>query len=279
MTIYISDAEIDRFIQEDVPYGDLTSRSLGLSDRPTLIEFRAGADMTASSTEEAARILSRLGCAPELKLPSGTAAKPGDLLLAAQGPADSILAGWKVAQTLIEYASGIASTAACIVATARAVNPGIVVACTRKNFPGAKAISIKAILAGGAVPHRLGLSDTLLLFPEHLALLGKTTISQAIAQLKAASPEKKIVVEVTCRDEIELAAKAQADVIQLEKFSPVETAWAVALAAPFGALIAAAGGVNATNAARYAEAGARILVTSAPYSAPPMDVKVRITAL
>jgi molybdenum transport protein len=41
--------------------------------------------------------------------------------------------------------------------------------------------------------------------------------------------------------------------------------------------IAAAGGVNRANAAEYATAGADILVTSAPYAAPPRDVSVRFT--
>ena len=39
-------------------------------------------------------------------------------------------------------------------------------------------------------------------------------------------------------------------------------------------LIAAAGGINASNAADYARAGADVLVTSAPYTAKPLDVKV-----
>jgi molybdenum transport protein len=43
-------------------------------------------------------------------------------------------------------------------------------------------------------------------------------------------------------------------------------------------LIAAAGGVNAGNAASYAKAGADILVTSAPYWAKPLDVAVHIKA-
>jgi NAD(P)-dependent dehydrogenase (short-subunit alcohol dehydrogenase family) len=42
-------------------------------------------------------------------------------------------------------------------------------------------------------------------------------------------------------------------------------------------MIAAAGGVNETNARAYAEAGADLLVTSAPYSAPPADISVRMS--
>ncbi len=40
----------------------------------------------------------------------------------------------------------------------------------------------------------------------------------------------------------------------------------------------AAGGINSANAEAYARAGADILVTSAPYFAPPRDVAVTITA-
>ena len=43
-------------------------------------------------------------------------------------------------------------------------------------------------------------------------------------------------------------------------------------------IIAAAGGVNAANAAAYAEAGADVLVTSSPYLAKPKDVQVEIAA-
>lgn len=275
--IRITDEELDRFLHDDVPHGDLTTRSLGLGGQPVSMVFRAGCALVASSTEEAARILTRLGCATTLSAPSGTRAAAGELLLAATGPAEAILAGWKVAQTLVEYASGIASAAARMVDAARAVNPEAIVACTRKTFPGTKAVAIKAVLSGGAVPHRLGLSDSVLLFPEHRALLGTDSMAEAVRRLRQSCPEKKVVVEVTSPDEADAAARAGADVIQLEKFTPAQTATVVGRLGGRGLLIAAAGGVTAANAAAYAEAGASILVTSAPYCAPPVDVKVTIS--
>ncbi|WP_096704947.1 ModD protein [Magnetospirillum sp. 15-1] len=275
--IRITDEELDRFVHDDLPYGDLTTRSLGLGAGAATMVFRAGGALVASSTEEAARLLTRLGCTVTLAATSGTRAAAGDLLLSATGPADAVLAGWKVAQTLVEYASGIASAAARIVDAARTMRPDVIVACTRKTFPGTKAVAIKAVIAGGAIPHRLGLSDSVLLFPEHRTLLGEGSMAEAVRRLKSTCPEKKVVVEVTSADEAEAAAQAGADVIQLEKFSPAQTAAAVKrLGGPGGIPIAAAGGINAANAGAYAEAGASILVTSAPYSAPPVDVKVTI---
>ncbi len=270
----IPDHDLDRFLAEDVPYGDLTTRSLGLDGRRAAIHFRAGAAMTVCCPEEAARLLARLGCTLADAVASGAALAPGDTILSATGPAQAVLAGWKVTQTLMEYASGIATAAARIVAAARAVDPAVVVACTRKSFPGTKAVAVKAILAGGATPHRLGLSDTLLLFPEHRAFFGDDAFEAAVARLRRSCPEKKVVVEVASVAEAEAAAGAGADVIQLEKFTPADVAAAARLLP--GVVLAAAGGVNAANAAAYVAAGARVLVTSAPYSAPPLDVKVAI---
>jgi molybdenum transport protein len=276
--IVIPDAELDRFLAEDLPHGDLTTRSLELGGRPARMDFRAGGVMVACCGEEAARLLERLGCRVEVAAPSGTRCGAGQALLSAHGPAEAVLAGWKVAQTLMEYASGIATAARTMVDAARAASPGAVIACTRKAFPGTRAVAVKAVVAGGAVPHRLGLSDTILLFPEHRALLGGGGMAAAVARLRAACPEKKVVVEVATLAEALEAGAAGADVIQLEKFPPELVAEAAAGLARTGggALLAAAGGVNAANAARYAGAGARILVTSAPYWAAPADVKVGI---
>ena len=137
----------------------------------------------------------------------------------AEGSAAQLHRAWKTAQTLVEWASGIASSAAAIVAEAS----GVAVACTRKNVPGTKAMSVKAVKAGGAVMHRLGLSETLLLFAEHRLFLDEAP-AQTVARLRRAQPEKKIVVEVGDGAEALRWAQAGADVLQLEKFSPAAVA-------------------------------------------------------
>lgn len=270
-------AEIDRLLDEDLPHFDLTTHGLGIGGRPGRMVFRAGADMVPAGLEIAAQLVERAGArVVELSAAGGRAAA-GDLLLAAEGPAGALLAGWKVAQTLVEYMAGIATATRRIVDVARAVRPDVAVACTRKAFPGGRRLSVAAILAGGAVPHRLGLSETVLVFPEHRAFLAGEDLAAALARLKAASPERKLVVEVGSFDDAMEAAGAGADVVQLEKFPPEAVARVVAALSDKGCLVAAAGGVRADNAAAYAAAGAAILVTSAPYSAPPLDVKVTIS--
>ncbi|MGE5477321.1 MAG: ModD protein [Bacteroidales bacterium] len=276
----IADSELERFLAEDMPYGDLTTHALGIGGKPGRMIFRARGAMVVAGAEEAARLIVHAGGQIGQVLPSGSAAGAGALLLEAQGPAAALLAAWKVAQTLMEAASGIASGARAVVEAARAVNPDVVVACTRKTFPGTRAVAVKAILAGGAVPHRLGLSETVLVFPEHRAFLGDESLSAVLARLRRSCPERKLVIEVKSEAEACEAALSGADVVQLEKFPPDAVA---ALAAWFatsapGVVLAAGGGVTVANAAAYAAAGVHVLVTSAPYLAPPRDVGGEITA-
>lgn len=274
----LPDANLETLLTDDTPAGDATTFSLGIGARPGVIEFRARAAMTLCGSEEAARMgeLRGLNVTSEV-LASGTEVDANALILRLAGPAASLHAVWKTAQTLMEYLSGIASAASAIVTAARRANPDVVVACTRKHFPGAKAAAIKAILSGGATPHRLSLSETLLLFAEHRAFLTEAP-DQTIARFRRHWPERRVVVEVGNEAEAALWMDSGADVIQLEKLPVDAVARMAARAAtlPCPPCIAAAGGVNVGNAEAYARAGAQVLVTSAPYFALPRDVAVTL---
>lgn len=269
----LNDAVLRAFLDDDVPCGDLTTTALAIDRRRATIEFRARQTMTVCASEEAVRLLELTGACARLRAPSGTCVEAGELLLDADGEAGGLHHAWKTAQTLVEWASGIATSTAAIVAAAN----GIAVACTRKNVPGTKALSAKAVRAGGGILHRLGLSETLLVFGEHRLFLEEAA-TETVARLRRLQPEKSIVVEVATVDESKRWADAGADVIQLEKFTPDQVARCRLLVTPESGQrrprLAAAGGVRADNAAAYAAAGADFLVTSAPYWAPPMDVQV-----
>lgn len=277
----IPDHVIAALLAEDIPYGDLTTRSLDLGSRPGTIDFSARDDMVACCTEEAKRMLESLGCTAEVRCASGRAAPAGTRLLFATGPAEALLAGWKVAQTLIEWSSGVATAVRAIIDAARAVDPAIVVACTRKAVPGTRSLSTKAICVAGATMHRCGLSDTILLFPEHRAFGGPDALATQVRDLRSRNPERSIVVEVKTLAEALTARTAGANVLQLEKFPPARVAELTEYLAHADGpqpVIAAAGGITASNAADYARAGAHVLVTSSPYTAKPADVQVTITA-
>ena len=268
----LSDEGLHRLLADDVPGGDLTTETLAIGACAGRVEFRARGAMRVCASEEAVRMFELVGAGAVLHVPSSSGVEAGTLLLEATGSAATLHQAWKVAQTLMEWASGIASSAAEIVAAAAPV----AVACTRKNVPGTKAMSVKAVKAGGAIMHRLGLSETLLLFAEHRLFLDESP-QETAARLRRAQPERKITVEVGSVAEALVWARAGAGVLQLEKFSPGELdACRQGLRQEgLAAVLVAAGGVNAGNAPAYVAAGADLIATSAPYSAPPRDVQVR----
>jgi molybdenum transport protein len=272
----LNDHSLQALLENDAPCGDLTTNSLAMGMQPAQLAFRARQAMTVCATEEAARLFELAGATSKLVATSGSQVIAGDLILEAQGSAASLHHAWKAAQTLVEWASGISSATAAIVAAAS----GLAVACTRKNVPGTKAMSAKAVKAGGGIMHRLGLSETLLVFAEHRLFLSEMP-AQTVQRLRQTQPEKKIVVEVANLQEAGVWAEAGADVLQLEKFTPESVAACRLVidrmdrhARP---LLAAAGGIRADNAAAYVAAGADFLVTSSPYTAAPRDVQVNFS--
>lgn len=273
----LSDHELHQLLTEDCPFGDLTTDSLGIAGQLGEIGFFVRDPMTVCGSEEAVRMFLLCGAGAELLASSGTVAAAGTPLLVARGEAGALHRGWKAAQTLMEWCGGIASSAAAIAAAAERGHPDALVAGTRKNVPRNRALAAKAFRAGGAVMHRLGLSESLLVFAEHRLFLGDEPPAQTLARLRRRCPERRVVVEVGSL--AEALAWAGADVLQLEKFTPEQVADVVAglTAAGSAAVVAAAGGIQAGNAEAYARAGARVLVTTAPHLAPPRDVQVRFS--
>lgn len=273
----LSDEALARLLAEDVPYGDLTTESLGLAGRPASLHFDARAPMTVCGIEEAARLFAMAGARAAVVAPSG--AVTDGRLLNAEGDAAALHRVWKTAQVLVECYSGIASATADIVRRLRENGFGTPLACTRKHFPGTKQLSLKAVRSGGAYMHRLGLSETLLLFHEHRVFLDESAVA-TVKRLNAELPERRLVVEVADVTEALVWADAGAPVLQLERFDPglVRTLRRLLDERQLAAtVLAVAGGVTAGNAVAYAAAGADILVSSFPYHAPPKDVKVVFT--
>jgi molybdenum transport protein len=280
MTAALS-GELEALLADDVPFGDLTTAALGIGRMPGLMTFNARGPMVVAEVESAAALLALAGCTGvEIHAHSGDELVAEAPILSASGPAAALHRGWKVAQTLIEAWSGVASATRAIVSAARAVAPEIAVACTRKNTPGTKSFAARAVQAGGASMHRLGLSESVLVFPEHRVFLGEEPLAGCVQRLRRAAPEKKLAIEVKSVAAALEACAAGFDVVQAEKFSPADIAALVAAVkgGRLASLVAAAGGVNIENAAEYARAGADILVTSMPYFARPRDVAVRIAA-
>ncbi|HRY16592.1 MAG TPA: ModD protein, partial [Candidatus Competibacteraceae bacterium] len=97
----LSDETLICLLAEDVPFGDLTTESLGLTGRPGQLEFRARGPMTVCGIEEAARLFELAGASARAIVSSSVVAEDGALLLTAAGSADALHRAWKTAQTLM----------------------------------------------------------------------------------------------------------------------------------------------------------------------------------
>ena len=279
--IFFSNAEIESWINEDAPMLDLTSHLLGIGAQPAALTVRARHLVCVALTEEAGRLFELLGAEVSLLAPSGRRMEQGDTVLAVRGRADALHRGWKVAMNLLEHACGVATRTAEMVDKVH-VAANIPLLITRKHLPGVKKILTKAILAGGAVPHRLGLSETILIFENHLNLLGgRTRLPELIGAMKASACEKKIMVECDTLAQAMQAIEAGADGIQFDKASPAQLMdWCEQIRNRDPSIaVLAAGGIRPDNAEDYALSGVHGLVLSSVYHAPPADLEVRIVAL
>jgi len=274
----IPDSRLDELLVEDSPHGDLTTDALGIGALPGRMVYSAREPLVLAGAEEAARLLGRVGCTARLHHGSGASLRPGDVILEADGPASALHLGWKVALHLLEQLSGIATRTRRIVEAARSGVHGrdVPIAATRKGFPGTRDLALLGVRAGGGISHRLGLSDSILVFAQHTVFLEAGGLPMAIARVRMRQPERKIVVEVGTLEDAVIAARAGADVVQVEKVAPGP--FAEVVAACRGTIVAATGGIDESNAEAYAAAGADLLVTSAPYASRPAEIRVVVTA-
>ena len=278
---YYSDELLDRLLTDDAPLGDLTTRSLGIGGENGRMSFMPRRDGRLSGLGVALSILKKLELACASDFRDGDEITSGTVALTAEGRAEALHLGWKATQNIMEWASGVATHTAMMLAAGRRNNPNLHLACTRKSIPGTKPLAQAAVIHGGGIMHRAGLSETILLFAAHRHFTEKPNDFTAhIAALRCAAPEKQIVVEVDnmleARDVLEAAPACLPDVLQLDKFPLRETGEVVTQArqnAP-GLKVSSAGGVNLENIADYAATGIDLVVSSAPYYAKPLDIKV-----
>jgi len=276
------DSELEAYIREDIPYFDLTTEMLALDARPMQLEIFTREAITVACVEEAARIAQLLGCESTILHPSGTTIEANSAMLRIKGAHQQLHQSWRVCQILLEYACGIATKSALMKTKIRQSNAHCELYVTRKSFPFAKRFVIRAVTAGGALPHRLGLSESLLVFDQHRMLYEhEADFYSALKSLIAQNHEKKVVVESETIDDAKTLLSLGVEVLQMDKCSLDVLSSLVAFkTSQFPhARILAAGGINPGNIAAIAATGIDGVVSSAPYSAGMADLSAKWTHL
>lgn len=278
----LNDSELLEYIKEDVSYFDLTTYLQNVSDKKARMDVYTRDEIVVSCSEEAARIAELVGCKVEFMLASKQKAKAGDILLTFSGDYEKVHQAWRSAQVIMEYSCKIATFAYEMKEQIDSVNKRCELLTSRKTFPLSKKFCIKSVMAGGAMPHRLGLSETILFFPHHRAIYeNNEAFYKAIDGFKIQTPEKRIVVESDNFDDAKALMHHGVDVLQMDK---VDISLLCAVVEyknrnfPYIKILAA-GGINKKNAQEFAKSGVDGIVTSGAYSCGMANIGTKLKIL
>ncbi|MFT7859615.1 MAG: ModD protein [Sulfurimonas sp.] len=278
----LSDQTLLEYIREDIPYFDLTTHILDPKNKQAVLSIKTRENIVVACVEEALRIGELLGCRGSSELSSGDKVEAGGILLEFEGDAQTVHQVWKAAQILLEYSCGIATTAKSMADKVKNINPKCEVLVTRKSFPFAKQFVIRSLLCADVLPHRLGLSESVLIFDNHRALYDTPeAFEAALLKIKERCVEKKLVIESETFEDAKKMLSLGADVIQMDKVEPQELQRLVDYKTKHypQAKILAAGGININNADLYATTGIDAIVTSSLYSSPLADLTSELKIL
>ena len=258
------DGYLLRLMEDDCPLTDLTTEGLGISEAEGTVTAQFKKAGIVAGATLAARLFELAGARVEVFARDGESRPEGVPILCATGTAAALHSVYKTAQCVMEYASGIALRTKAMLEAARTEAPSVHIALTRKHFPGTKPIAYAGLYAGGGIVHRFGLSDSILVFDQHRVFCADE--ARAIKRLMRQCPERKCAAEAGTPEEALRFVELGVDIIQCERFPVESLAGFVPVAKRLNPklVINAAGGINESNAADYARAGADVLVTSWP---------------
>ena len=275
--MYYTYDEIDRLINEDMPLFDLTKELLEI-DSKGKISFFTRKDCVVTANDLIEMLCNRVNLNIIFKEKNKKFITAKSKLFEAEG--ENVLILWKIAQNIYEYALSVSTYTYEMVQKAKAINPNIEILTTRKIIPFTKKIALNAIMDGGAYPHRVTTTETILVFDNYINLYGGwEKFFKDFKNLKHKAVEKKWVVECESIEKAKKLIEIEVDVIQLDKVDIDTTKKIVNMAHNKNIKVLSAGGINKNNIEEYAKTGVDGIVTTAPYFAKGADVKVVIDSL
>ncbi len=265
------------FVWEDAPAGDITSESL-ISGQDCIAKIVAKDEGVIAGLDEAAALFRAFGVTVTPSFSDGDRVVAGATLATLQGPASAVLLVERTALNIIGRMSGIATMTRRLQEILDNARAGCRIASTRKTAPGLRLLDKKAVIIGGGDPHRMTLSDGVLIKDNHLALV---SIEDAVRKAKAYSKYRKVEVEVQRPDDALEAARAGADILLLDNMPPGEVRAAISLLQEAGLrnrlLIEVSGGITDKNIADYAIEGVdQISLGALTHSVRNFDVSLDV---
>lgn len=282
MLLKPSAAQIERLVrmalEEDAPWGDLTSQMLLPEDAHVsakLVAREAGV-LSGEDVFAAAMTLTDSSIRTEFAIHDAEWFAAGAVLAVVTGPPRGVLTAERIALNFTQRMSGIASMTAKYVAAATGTKARIVD--TRKTTPGLRLLERYAVRCGGGHNHRFSLSDAVMAKDNHLAALG-VPLSEALRALRERLPHTThIEVEVDRAEQIEEVLAGGADTVMLDNFTTAAMRDAVKQIAG-RAKVEASGGITLDRIAEIAATGVDVISVGAlTHSVHALDLGLDIEA-
>jgi nicotinate-nucleotide pyrophosphorylase (carboxylating) len=273
------EAIIDLALGEDMPGGDVTSRSVVAPERRATGILLAKANGVISGLNVARAVFQRVDPTIQFEplVQDGESVAAMTPIARVSGSARSILAGERTALNLLQHLSGVATVTSRYAAAVAGTRSRVVD--TRKTTPGLRALEKAAVRDGGGQNHRFGLTDGILIKDNHLAAVGgPDRVTRAIALARGNAPHTfRIEVEVANLDEFREALQAGADIIMLDNMD-LETMRQAVAENNGRALLEASGGVTLDTIGDIAHTGVDLISVGAlTHSAPALDISLDFT--
>jgi nicotinate-nucleotide pyrophosphorylase (carboxylating) len=276
-------ATIDRAVgaalEEDAPWGDITSEMLipaSAIARADLVAREAGI-FSGGEVFAAAFRLTDPAVEVELIVEDGEYFEKGAVLATVAGPARGVLTAERIGLNFVQRMSGIATLTARYVG--EVAHTGARIADTRKTTPGLRAFERHAVVNGGGHNHRFSLSDAVMAKDNHLAVLAEKGVSVtaalqgAIARLPHTT---HVEVEVDRLEQIDAVLAAGVGTVMLDNFSLEDLRRGVETIAG-RAVVEASGGVSLETVRAIAETGVDVISVGAlTHSARALDLALDV---
>jgi nicotinate-nucleotide pyrophosphorylase (carboxylating) len=268
---------VDLALDEDAPFGDLTSQTLVPETavaRADLVAREPGVFAGAEVFEVAMTTLDGT-VKVTLEASDGDAFEAGAVLAHVEGSARAVLQAERVALNLVQRMTGIATLTATYVEAVAGTQARVVD--TRKTTPGLRALERHAVRCGGGHNHRYSLSDAVMAKDNHLAVI--PDITAALRQAKADLPHTThIEVEVDRLEQLDAVLDSgAAGTIMLDNFSLDDLRAGVDKIAG-RAIVEASGGITLDTIAEVAGTGVDVISVGAlTHSVRALDLGLDIT--
>lgn len=276
------DRLLQDWLQEDVGRGDRTTQGL-FTDRAPVGEavWIVKESGVIAGLPIAARVFALLHPSTQFSplVQEGEWCDRGRAIAEIAGGLDTLLTGERVALNLAMRLSGIATLTHQYVAQIADLPTQLVD--TRKTTPGLRLLEKYATQVGGAVNHRMGLDDGVMIKDNHIAAAGG--IAAAIAQIRDRVPYPlTIEVETESLEQVEEAIQHKADIIMLDNMPIDLMRQSVKLIrqANDRIKIEASGNITLDTIRNVAETGVDYISSSAPITRSTwLDLSMKIHAI